>query len=110
MKRDPRPTPYPVREHTAPDPTPPTPPAVTETVPQAGPNPEHTPEPLRPEPSDDRPRLPRREPQQNLLSQLKDEPDEDRENDVTPTENTARTLTAFHKGTRRGRGGADDDS
>jgi signal transduction histidine kinase len=62
---------------------------------------------------DDRPKLPRREPQQNLVAQLRDEPDEDLDteqtDDVVGGEVTARTLTAFHKGTRRGRG-TDDDS
>lgn len=56
----------------------------------------------RPEAHTDRPRLPRREPQQNLVAQLQDEPDDDH-NDVVLTATTARTLAAFHKGTRRGR-------
>ena len=63
--------------------------------------------PVLPEPGDDRPRLPRREPQANLVSQLEDEPD-DALNDVPTGDGTARSLAAFHKGTRRGRDGADD--
>ena len=59
-------------------------------------------------PADDRPRLPRREPQQNLVAQLETEPDESQDEVVAPGEGTARTLAAFHKGTRRGRGGPDD--
>ncbi|SFB23159.1 Signal transduction histidine kinase [Amycolatopsis marina] len=55
----------------------------------------------------DRPRLPRREPQQNLVTQLRDEPDDD-QNDLPPGEVTVRTLAAFHKGTRRGRDGFED--
>jgi hypothetical protein len=58
--------------------------------------------------ADDRPRLPRREPQQNLVTQLEDEPEDDAAREVAPGEGTARTLAAFHKGTRRARDGADD--
>ncbi|MEU8632226.1 ATP-binding protein [Amycolatopsis sp. NPDC048633] len=108
MKRDVKPRPYPVRALTPPDPlpsvpaAPPVPPAAAEPVPApAG-------EPARKSPpADDRPRLPRREPQQNLVAQLETEPD-DSDEVVAPGEGTARTLAAFHKGTRRGRGGPDD--
>lgn len=58
--------------------------------------------------ADDRPRLPRREPQQNLVTQLEDEPEDDAAREVAPGEGTARTLAAFHKGTRRARDGGDD--
>ncbi|WP_116199533.1 sensor histidine kinase [Amycolatopsis circi] len=58
---------------------------------------------------DERPRLPRRQPQQNLVAQLHDDPDAAAEADVTNAgETTARTLMAFHKGTRRARGGQND--
>jgi hypothetical protein len=53
-----------------------------------------------------KPKLPRREPQQNLVSQLQHEPDED--GDVFAGEETAHTLTAFARGTRRGRDGSGD--
>jgi signal transduction histidine kinase len=101
MKRDAKPTPYPVRELTTPDPVPDVPPAV----------PERTYVSRHAEPpvvrGDDRPKLPRREPQQNLVSHLRDEPEDD-QNDSAIGEGPARTLTAFHKGTRRGRD--DEDS
>lgn len=107
MKRDVKPRPYPARALTPPDPLPsvpavPAPPAAAEPVPApadgpAGQSPK----------VDDRPRLPRREPQQNLVAQLEPEPDES-DDVVAPGEGTARTLAAFHKGTRRGRGGRDD--
>jgi signal transduction histidine kinase len=58
---------------------------------------------------DDRPPLPRRDPQQNLVAQLQDDPEDDAPAPaVAPGETTARTLAAFHKGTRRGRQGIGD--
>jgi signal transduction histidine kinase len=97
MKRDVKPRPYPVR-------APLDPPAALEERLTARPA-EQPPAELG---GDDRPRLPRREPQQNLVAQLEDEPDDDSTQDVAPGEGTARTLAAFHKGTRRGRDGAED--
>ncbi|QFU91250.1 ATP-binding protein [Amycolatopsis sp. YIM 10] len=97
LKRDVKPRPYPARAHT-PEAAPTTPPAFTEAKPAAPAEPP-------PPPADDRPRLPRREPQQNLVAQLEHEPDDDVQSTVTPGEGTARTLAAFHKGTRRGRDG-----
>jgi signal transduction histidine kinase len=49
--------------------------------------------------------LPQRQPQESLVSQLRDDPDEDgvRGSDRSG-DGTARTLSAFHRGTRRGRG------
>ncbi|HET6707415.1 nitrate- and nitrite sensing domain-containing protein [Amycolatopsis sp.] len=103
MKRDTKPRPYPARALTPPDALP--------SVPAAAPEGEL---PVTPatdvRPTDDRPRLPRREPQQNLVAQLENEPDDSQDEVVAPGEGTARTLAAFHKGTRRGRGGPDDDS
>ncbi|MFG1641736.1 nitrate- and nitrite sensing domain-containing protein [Amycolatopsis sp. NPDC049252] len=99
MKRDVKPRPYPVR---APLDPPPAPPAALEERLAARPA-----EPPQ-ERLDDRPRLPRREPQQNLVAQLENEPEDDAVPDVAPGEGTARTLAAFHKGTRRGRDGAED--
>jgi len=61
----------------------------------------------RPPEGNDRPRLPRRQPQTNLVPQLEEDPDEGQD-DMAPGEATARTLAAFHKGTRRGRDGAED--
>jgi signal transduction histidine kinase len=101
MKRDAKPSPYPARELTPPDPVPVARPAVTERTYPSGPA-----EPPA-ERRDDRPRLPRREPQQNLVAQLREEPDDD-QNDEVVGEGPARALTAFHKGTRRGRNGAED--
>ncbi|MDI5979698.1 sensor histidine kinase [Amycolatopsis magusensis] len=101
MKRDAKPRPYPARALTPPESLF-TPPPVAEAPRAAAP-----PEPPPGQP-DDRPRLPRREPQQNLVAQLEDEPAEDGRNDVVPGESTARSLAAFHKGTRRGRDVADD--
>jgi signal transduction histidine kinase len=101
MKRDARPRPYPAPAPTAPESVPSAPPVVTAGTSASGPA-----EPP-PGPGDDRPLLPRRVPQQNLLSQLEDEPDDGR-HDVAPGEGSARTLAAFHKGTRRGRDGAED--
>lgn len=59
-------------------------------------------------PGDDRPPLPRRDPQQNLVAQLQDDPEDGPASVVTPGETTAHTLAAFHKGTRRGRQGIGD--
>lgn len=95
MNRDARPGSYPAQTL-----VPPAAPAVS-VADASGPA---TPPPGQ---TDDRPRLPRREPQQNLVRQLEDEPD-DGYDDVPPGEGTARTLAAFHKGTRRGRVPADD--
>ncbi|MFC0110982.1 sensor histidine kinase [Kibdelosporangium aridum] len=51
--------------------------------------------------------LPQRRPQQNLVSQLRDEPADTSENIEQPEESRdygqSRTLSAFHKGTQRGR-------
>jgi signal transduction histidine kinase len=112
MKREVKPRPYPARafspldaaptEHT--QPTGPTDLAAFEEPYPVRPA-EQPPEP--PKPADDRPKLPKREPQQNLVAQLEDEPDDDGSG-VAPGEGTARTLAAFHKGTRRGRGGTED--
>ncbi|WP_033290955.1 sensor histidine kinase [Amycolatopsis jejuensis] len=57
---------------------------------------------------DERPRLPRRQPQQNLVAQLQDETGAEDVDLTGVGETTARTLMAFHKGTRRARGGQDD--
>ncbi|MBB4686853.1 sensor histidine kinase [Amycolatopsis jiangsuensis] len=57
---------------------------------------------------DQRPRLPRRQPQQNLVAQLQDDPGAEAVDVEGTGETTARTLTAFHKGTRRARGGPND--
>jgi signal transduction histidine kinase len=108
MKREAKPRPYPARALTSPDPLPSVP-AAPPAAPEPSPAPTGGPAgPAGPvSPTDDRPRLPRREPQQNLVAQLETEPDESDEV-VAPGEGTARTLAAFHKGTRRGRGGPDD--
>jgi hypothetical protein len=51
--------------------------------------------------------LPQRRPQQNLVSQLRDTPDDDIDDAVesenVPQFDQSRTLSAFHKGTQRGR-------
>ncbi|SEP09016.1 sensor histidine kinase [Amycolatopsis saalfeldensis] len=105
MSRDVEPRPYPARSLAQLDPAPVAepgpPPAAAPPVPAV----ETKAEPTR---ADDRPRLPRREPQQNLVTQLEDEPEDDAAREVAPGEGTARTLAAFHKGTRRARDGADD--
>ncbi|WP_326567786.1 nitrate- and nitrite sensing domain-containing protein [Amycolatopsis rhabdoformis] len=100
MRRDAKPRPYPARAFTPADESPS--PAPRDVAP--------APEPdqslLR---GDDRPRLPRRQPQQNLVAQLQEDDPGEQNVDVANTgEVTARTLLAFHKGTRRARGGADD--
>src|SRR5207245_2355239 len=59
MKPDAKPSPYPTRAQTPPVP---------------------------PEQGDERPRLPRREPQANLVAQLDNEPDDDVQNDLAPGE------------------------
>ncbi|WP_410597360.1 nitrate- and nitrite sensing domain-containing protein [Amycolatopsis sp. lyj-23] len=102
MRRDAKPRPYPARALTPPDALP--------NVPAAAPEPAVVTPATEVRPTDDRPRLPRREPQQNLVAQLENEPDDSADDVVAPGEGTARTLAAFHKGTRRGRGGPDDDS
>jgi hypothetical protein len=102
MKRDTKPRPYPARALTPPDALP--------SVPAAAPEPVAVSPATDVQPTDDRPRLPRREPQQNLVAQLENEPDDSTDDVVAPGEGTARTLAAFHKGTRRGRGGPDDHS
>ena len=58
--------------------------------------------------ADDRPRLPRREPQQNLVTELQVDPDEEGLDSASAGEGTAQTLTAFAKGTRRGRDGTEE--
>jgi hypothetical protein len=103
MKRDAKLSSYPARALTPPDSVLDAQPAVTEATYASG-GPAEPP----PERADDRPRLPRREPQQNLVSELEDEPDDDSQNAVPSGEGTARTLAAFHKGTRRGRDGTED--
>ncbi|MEQ0561002.1 nitrate- and nitrite sensing domain-containing protein [Amycolatopsis sp. NEAU-NG30] len=102
MKRDTKPRPYPARPLAEPDALPSVPAAVPDPEPAAAP-----PSAAEQQPTDNRPRLPRREPQQNLVAQLEHEPD-DSDDVVAPGEGTARTLAAFHKGTRRGRGGPDE--
>ncbi|MEV0065689.1 nitrate- and nitrite sensing domain-containing protein [Amycolatopsis sp. NPDC050768] len=111
MRRDAKPRPYPARAYTPgeqPEPLQSQPPAPVQ-VPVAA-----AAEPARePDQSllvgDDRPRLPRRQPQQNLVEQLQQDDLGDQDVDVAGTgEATARTLMAFHKGTRRARGGTDD--
>ncbi|HWD01033.1 MAG TPA: nitrate- and nitrite sensing domain-containing protein [Amycolatopsis sp.] len=102
MKRDAVPRPYPAHALT-PD----------EELPRRTPSP--TPRPPAPDAGpdlsrlsgDERPRLPRREPQQNLVAQLQGDPTEEHVDVAGKGETTARTLAAFHKGTRRGRGDAD---
>lgn len=51
-----------------------------------------------------RPPLPQRHPQQNLVAQLRDDPDVDAGRPDTCDFDQSRTLAAFHKGTMRGRG------
>jgi signal transduction histidine kinase len=101
MKRDTKPRPYPARALTPPDALPSVPAVAPEPAPAAE-------REMDVRPTDDRPRLPRREPQRNLVAQLETEPDDSQDDVVAPGEGTARTLAAFHKGTRRGRGGPDD--
>ncbi|WP_425427388.1 sensor histidine kinase [Amycolatopsis sulphurea] len=80
----------------------------------AAPQPPVHAEPPAPEPDlsrlqgDQRPRLPRRQPQQNLVAQLQDDPGAEEADLARTGETTARTLAAFHKGTRRARGGTND--
>jgi hypothetical protein len=102
MHREVEPRPYAARSLTQLDPAPAAEPGP---APAAAPVAETTAEPTR---ADDRPLLPRREPQQNLVTQLEDEPDDDAAREVAPGEGTARTLAAFHKGTRRARDGGED--
>lgn len=47
--------------------------------------------------------LPQRQPQQNLVAQLRDDPESDPSDVEAFTGRTRNTLSAFHKGTRRGR-------
>lgn len=47
--------------------------------------------------------LPQRRPQQNLVAQLQDDPDDGLTGDGLREFDQSRTLSAFHKGTRRGR-------
>lgn len=109
VKRSVKPRPYPARVLTPPEPEP-------QHKPQSGPAVSEVPNvpvipaepPSVPTLADDRPRLPRREPQQSLATQLEDEPDDDRQSATPSGDGTARTLAAFHKGTRRGRHGAED--
>ncbi|WP_410673309.1 nitrate- and nitrite sensing domain-containing protein [Amycolatopsis sp. cmx-4-68] len=109
MKRDAKPRPYPARALTPPDVLPDVPAvAPPVTPPPVAAEPAAAAGPAAGKPVDDRPRLPRREPQQNLVAQLETEPDDSDEDVVAPGEGTARTLAAFHKGTRRGRVGPDD--
>jgi hypothetical protein len=81
---------------------------------QQRPNPDHALAPDNPAPMpsthDDtagtdpaRPRLPRRSPQTNLVPELYDAPHDD-DLGAGPADKTAQTLTAFHRGTRHGRG------
>ncbi|MFD9890291.1 nitrate- and nitrite sensing domain-containing protein [Amycolatopsis sp. NPDC059027] len=94
--RETKPRPYPAHALTPPD----------ASVAEAS---DAAPDAASAESADDRPRLPRREPQQNLVAQLQDDPDEGGLFDGGgASEATARTLTAFHKGTRRGRAETDE--
>jgi signal transduction histidine kinase len=102
MHREVEPRPYAARSLAQLDPAPAAEPGP---APTAAPVAETKAEPTR---ADDRPLLPRREPQQNLVTQLEDEPDDDVAREVAPGEGTARTLAAFHKGTRRARDGGED--
>ena len=101
MRRDVKPRPHPARALTPPSPAP---------RPTTGPEAEDAAEPPVNVPQRvvaDKPRLPRREPQQNLVAQLQEEPEEDTMDATSVAgDGTARTLTAFAKGTRRGRDGA----
>ncbi|MBP2330134.1 signal transduction histidine kinase [Kibdelosporangium banguiense] len=59
-------------------------------------------------PQGERAPLPQRRPQQNLVTQLRDDPDDDHGDDDVESGNArefdqSRTLSAFHKGTLRGR-------
>lgn len=102
MRRDVKPRPHPARSLTPPSPAPRTTGPETE---EAAEPPVHVPQRA----AVDRPRLPRREPQQNLVAQLQEEPEQDTADATSVAgDGTARTLTAFAKGTRRGRGGADE--
>ncbi|WP_307849763.1 nitrate- and nitrite sensing domain-containing protein [Qaidamihabitans albus] len=56
--------------------------------------------PARPKP---RAPLPQRQPQENLVAQLRDDPDSEATDLEEFTGRTRSTLSAFHKGTRRGR-------
>ncbi|WP_007024675.1 hypothetical protein, partial [Saccharomonospora iraqiensis] len=47
--------------------------------------------------------LPQRQPQQNLVDQLRDDPEEDTPDFEAVSGRTRSTLSAFRKGTRRGR-------
>ncbi|HKN56306.1 MAG TPA: ATP-binding protein, partial [Amycolatopsis sp.] len=97
-KREVKPRPYPSRALPAPEPAElPSVPAVRETVKENGNG-----------AADDRPRLPRREPQQNLVTELQVDPDEEGLDSASAGEGTAQTLTAFAKGTRRGRDGTEE--
>lgn len=58
---------------------------------------------------DDRPRLPQRTPQQHLVAELREEPDETLLEEVPSGDGAAHSLAAFHRGTRLGREGAPDD-
>ncbi|WP_232667099.1 sensor histidine kinase [Pseudonocardia sp. TRM90224] len=93
----PRPRPRP-----APAPTPAM--ARAESVPAVAPRATRADGPAAPAlvPSDDRPRLPQRKPQQHLAAELREEP-EDGLAEAPAGERTAHSLAAFHKGTRLGR-------
>nr|WP_208407778.1 nitrate- and nitrite sensing domain-containing protein [Amycolatopsis granulosa] len=56
-----------------------------------------------PRPKRSRSPLPQREPQQNLVAQLRDDPESDSTDYHEFSGRTRNTLSAFHKGTRRGR-------
>jgi signal transduction histidine kinase len=101
LTRQDKPRPYPRGRAVAPDSVP--------RASAAGAEPRHAAgDPAGPAPGtvDDRPPLPRREPQRNLVAQLENEPDDDSQDAVVPGDGTARTLSAFYRGTRRGRDGA----
>ncbi|WP_116101217.1 nitrate- and nitrite sensing domain-containing protein [Amycolatopsis thermalba] len=66
--------------------------------PDPAPSPTSSPRPKR-----SRAPLPQREPQQNLVAQLRDDPDADATDYHEFSGRTRNTLSAFHKGTRRGR-------
>ncbi|TNC24229.1 sensor histidine kinase [Amycolatopsis alkalitolerans] len=51
----------------------------------------------------ERPPLPQREPQQNLVAQLRDDPDLEATDHERYATRTLGTISAFHRGTRRGR-------
>ena len=94
----------PTGRHAEPEPETPVETTAVRTISVVEPEGEPSPPPApSPRPKRAKAPLPQREPQQNLVAQLRDDPSSDATDYHEFSGRTRNTLSAFHKGTRRGR-------